>query len=98
MYVKTANVMLDQFELFYFAFAFVFTYATGMPDMPAFMHRPRPRRERQAPRIEVPQWVRFMSRRVETSMHRDWNVGLVSWNYVFRFEVNLSCAVYAYAR
>ena len=36
-FVTTGNAMLDQFEPWYFgvAFAFIFKYCTGMPDMPA---------------------------------------------------------------
>ena len=52
--VKTGNEMLDHFEPWYFGLAFfmMFTYCTGMPDMPAFMKRQRHRRSGDAPRIE----------------------------------------------
>ena len=38
MEARTGNVMIDQFVPWYFsvAFAFIFTYQAGMPDMPAF--------------------------------------------------------------
>ena len=40
---STGNAMIDQFEPWYFgvAFAFLFKYCTGMPDMPAFAKKPR---------------------------------------------------------
>ena len=90
--------MLDQFKPWYFgvAFAFVFKYCTGMPDMPAFMKQPRYRRDEDAPYVEAPLWVRIMSRRVEAQVARDWSFGFVSWNYVFRSAVNLSRTWYAY--
>ena len=40
--------------------------------MPSFMKRPRYRRKSEAPRVEVPLWVRIMSRRVESSVSHDW--------------------------
>eukprot|EP00959_Pyramimonas_sp_CCMP1952_P179750 3758538-Pyramimonas_sp.AAC.1 len=50
--VCTGNTMMDQFEPWYFgvAFAFVLKYCTGMPDMPAFLKRPRYRCSEEAPR------------------------------------------------
>eukprot|EP00959_Pyramimonas_sp_CCMP1952_P197146 4122876-Pyramimonas_sp.AAC.1 len=73
--VCTGNTMMDQFEPWYFgvAFAFIFKYCTGMPDMPAFLKRPRHRRSEEAPRVELPLWVRIMSRRVESQLSRDWH-------------------------
>eukprot|EP00959_Pyramimonas_sp_CCMP1952_P379234 7943946-Pyramimonas_sp.AAC.1 len=77
---------MDQFEPWYFgvAFALVFKYCTGMPDCPEFMKRPRHRRKDDAPRVELPLWVRIMSRRVESQLCSDWHFGFVSWNLVFR--------------
>ena len=82
MEVKTGNQMIDQFVPWYFgiAFAFIFTYNAGMPDMPAFARRPRHRRDVDAPRIETDAWVQAMSRRVESSVSRDWSFGFVTWN------------------
>eukprot|EP00959_Pyramimonas_sp_CCMP1952_P223071 4663617-Pyramimonas_sp.AAC.2 len=96
--VRTGNTMMDQFEPWYFgvAFAFIFKYCTGMPDMPEFMRRPRYRRDREAPRVELPLWVRVMSRRVESQLSRDWHFGFVSWNLVFRSAVNLSKTWFTY--
>ena len=92
--------MIDQFVPIYFriAFAFIFTYNAGMPDMPAWAKRSRHRRATDAPRIEADAWVQAMSRRVEASVSRDWNFGFVTWNYLFRSSVNLSSSVYAYER
>ena len=67
-YVLTSgSAMLDQFEPWYFgvAYAFLFKYCTGMPDMPVWSKHPRYRRPESAPRIPTPLWVRVMSRRVE---------------------------------
>ncbi|CAK0877809.1 unnamed protein product [Prorocentrum cordatum] len=96
--VRTGNVMMDQFEPWYFgvAFAFLFKYCTGMPDGPEFMKRPRHRRGNGAPRVELPLWVRIMSRRVESQLCRDWHFGLVSWNLVFRSAVNLGRTWFTY--
>ena len=96
--VSTGNQMIDQFEPWYFgvAFAFLFKYCTGMPDMPAFTKRPRYRRGADAPRVEADLWVRVMSRRVEAQLNRDWQFGFVTWNYLFRSSVNLSRTFFAY--
>ena len=47
--------MIDQFVPLYFstAFAFIFTYNVGLPDMPAFAKHTRYRRKDDAPRIET---------------------------------------------
>ena len=81
--VKTGNQMIDQFVpiCFGIAFAFIFTYNAGMPDMPAWAKRSRHRRATDAPRIEADAWVQAMSRRVEASVSRDWIFGFVTWNY-----------------
>ena len=81
--VKAGNDMIDQFQPWHFgvAFSFIFSYCTGMPDMPAFMKRPRYRRKDDAPRIEAAAWVKAMSRRIEASVSRDWSFGVVTWNY-----------------
>ena len=94
----TGNSMIDQFEPWYFgiAFAFLFKYCTGMPDMPAFAKQPRHRRPPEAPRIEPGLWVRVMARRVEAQLSRDWSFGFVTWNYLFRSAVNLSRTIYTY--
>lgn len=97
---RTGNVMVDQFQPLYFsiAFSFIFTYQAGMPDMPAFAKHPRHRRDDSAPRIDIDDWVRVMSRRIEASVSRDWTFGFVTWNYLFRSSVNLTRSLYAYER
>ena len=97
---RTGNVMIDQFVPWYFsvAFSFIFTYQSGMPDMPAFAKHPRYRREDSAPRIDTEDRVRVMSRCVEASVCRDWTFGFVTWNYLFRSSVNLTRSLYAYER
>ena len=94
----TGNNLIDQFEPWYFgiAFAFLFKYCTGMPDMPTFAKHPRFRRGLDAPRIEPGLWTRVMARRVEAQVSRDWSFGFVTWNYVFRSAVNMSRTLYAY--
>ena len=96
----TGNKLIDQFEPWYFgvAFAFLFKYCTGMPDLPAFAKRARHRRGPAAPRIELDKWMQVMARRCEGQLGRDWNFGFVSWNLYFRTAVNLSRTVYAYER
>ena len=99
MEARTCNVMIDKFVPFYFsiAFSFIVTYQAGMLDMPDAKH-PRYRRNDSAPRIEIEDWVRVMSRRVEASVSRDWTCGFVTWNYLFRISLNLTRSVYAYER
>ena len=96
--MATGNNLVDQFNPWYFgiAFAFLFKYCTGMPDMPAFAEKHRYRRRADAPRIEPSRWVAVMARRIEAQLQRDWNFGFVSWNYVFRSAVNLSRTLYSY--
>ena len=90
--------MLDQFQPWYFgvAYAFLFKYCTGMPDMPEWSTRPRYRRPDNAPRVPTSLWVRVMSRRVEAQLARDWNFGYASWNFLFRSTINLSRTLYSY--
>jgi hypothetical protein len=96
--MTTGSAMLDQFEPWYFgvAYAFLFKYCTGMPDMPEWSTRPRYRRPADAPHIPTSLWVRVMSRRVEAQLARDWNFGYASWNFLFRSTINLSRALYSY--
>ena len=90
--------MIDQLEPFDFgvASALIFRYCTLMPDMPSFTKRPRYRRTSKAPWAEVPLWVRIMSRLAESSVPHGWNLGFVTWIFVFWSGVNLSRTVYAY--
>ena len=97
-YVLTSgSAMLDQFEPWYFgvAYAFLFKYCTGMPDMPEWSKHPRYRRPESAPRIPTSLWVRVMSRRVEAQFARDWGFGYASWNFLFRSAINLSRTLYS---
>ena len=73
--------MIDQFQPWYFgiAFAFLFKYCTGMPDMPAFAKRSRYRRKADAPRIEINAWVQAMSRRVTGPMGVAKNLPRLLW-------------------
>ena len=67
-----------------------------MPDMQAFMKRPRHRRSGDAPRMEAQLWVLVMSRRIEASVSRDWNFGFASHSYLFNSAMDLSRTLYAY--
>ena len=42
--------------------------------------------------------MKAMSRPIEASVSRDWSFGFVTWNYLFRYTVNLSRPIYAYER
>ena len=95
--MKTGNVMIDQFVPWYFgiAFAFIFTYNTGFPDMPAFTRRPRYRRSPDAPRIETELWVSAMSRRIEGSVSRDWNFGFLTCLFPLSGDISkVSCGTF----
>ena len=78
--VVTGNVLLDQFVPWYFgiAFAFLFKYCIGMPDLEKWSSIPRHRRQDDAPWVDIGSWVRGMSRRVEAQLARDWHLGFVS--------------------
>ena len=96
--VSTGNVMLDQFEPWYFgvAFSFMFSFCTGMPDCPAFQKKSSYRRAADAPRVEFALWDQIMARRIEGQCIRDWQLGYVSWNCLFRSAVNLSRTLWSY--
>ena len=96
--VTTGNRLLDQFQPWYFAFAFayVFPFCTAMPDPPSWSAKPRYRRVESAPRMELEAWVRCMARRCEAQINRDWVFGFVSWNLLFRSAINLSRTVHTY--
>ena len=98
--VRSGNVMIDKYQRYYFgvAFSFIFSYCTAMPDPPAFMRKPRHRRELDAPRVETSDWIRIMARRCEASLQKYCSFGVVSWNYYFRAAVNLTRTTYAYER
>ena len=68
----------------------------GMPDRVAFQETERYRRVENAPRVEHPFWDRIMARRVEGQMVRDWQLGFVSWNCLFKAAVNLSRSLWSY--
>eukprot|EP00438_Fugacium_kawagutii_P033974 Skav228932 [mRNA] locus=scaffold2181:248822:258688:+ [translate_table: standard] len=90
--IYTGNRLLDQFEPWYFAFAFafLFPYATGMPDPPAWSVKSRYRRPQDAPRVELEPWMRCMARRCEAQLNRDWTFGFAAWNLFFRSAINLA--------
>ena len=90
--------MQDQFKPWYFgiAFAFLFKFCTGMPDMPEWSTHPRHRRTDDAPRVDFPLWVRLMSRRVEQHLKRDWLFGFTMCNVLFRSLLNQCRSVYSY--
>ena len=96
--VKTGNHMIDQYTDSYWgvAYAFIFSYSCGFPDMPAFTKTGRGRRDDDAPRIDTWEWVSAMSRRVETSVAGDQSFGFLSWNYLFRANLNLTQSLCAY--
>lgn len=96
MEIRTGNILVDQFQPYYFAvaFCFCFQYATACPDvanttMPNDQRKSR-RKERdpQAPSLQIFEWAASIQRRVETQFRRDWNFGFTLWNYIFRTMVN----------
>ena len=96
--VSTGDSMMNQFQPWYYgvAFAFMFSYCTGMPDYAEFQETQRYRRQADAPRVEHPVWDRIMARRVEGQCVRDWQMGFVSWNCRFKAAVNLSRTLWSY--
>ena len=90
--LRTGNKLLDQFrpEYFGFAFPYVFKFCTGMPDPPAWSEMQRHRRDADAPRVELREWVQIMARRCESQIARDRVFGFAAWNLYFRSALNLS--------
>ena len=90
--VKTGNVIMNQFEPWYFgvAFAFCFKFCAGMPDMPDWSKTPRHLRKEGAPSVQLPLWVRTMTRRVEQQLRRDWLLGFSMSSVLFQSALNLS--------
>ena len=68
-----------------------------MPDMPSWSKIPRHRRPEDAPRVELAEWVRLISRRVEQQLRRDWLLGFTMGNVLFRSSLNMCRTVYSYA-
>eukprot|EP00973_Karenia_brevis_P037231 5133403-Karenia_brevis.AAC.1 len=66
--------MQPQFRPWYFgvAFAFLFKFCTGMPDMPEWCTHQRHRRGEHAPRVPLTLWVKLLTRRIEQHLKRDW--------------------------
>ena len=90
--LQTGNKLLDQFrpEYFGFAFPYVFKFCTGMPDPPVWSQTERHRRDKEAPRVELQEWVQIMARRCEAQIGRDWVFGFAAWNLYFRSCLNLT--------
>ena len=96
--VSAGNAMVDQFKPWYYgvAFAFMFSFCTGMPDYIEFQETERYRRQQNAPRVEHAVWDKIMARRIEGQFVRDWQLGFVSWNCRFKTAINLSRTLYSY--
>ena len=90
--LETGNKLLDQFrpEYFGFAFPYVFKFCTGMPDPPVWSQTERYRRDKEAPRVELQEWVQIMARRCEAQIGRDWLFVFATWNLYFRSGLNLA--------
>jgi hypothetical protein len=90
--------MQPQFKPWYFgvAFAFLFKYCTGMPDMPEWSAECRHRRKAHAPRVDLAMWVKLMTRRVEQQVKRDWLLGFTMGNVLFRSMLNQCRTIYSY--
>ena len=89
--LMTGNRLLDQFKPEYFGMAFphVFKFCTAMPDPPHWSPKPRHRRAKEAPRMELSRWVRAMARRCEAQVGRDWVFGFASWNLLLFVRLSI---------
>ena len=98
--VSSGSKMEQQFVPWYFgvAFAFLFKFCTGMPDMPDWSAVPRHRRKGDAPKVPFALWVKVMSRRVEQQLKRDWLFGFTMSNVLFRSLLNQCRTVYSYEK
>ena len=98
--VATGSEMQNQFVPWYFgvAFAFIFKYCTGMPDMPEWSKVPRHKRSGDAPRVDFPLWTRLMTRRVEQHVQRDWLLGFTMSSVLFHSQLNQCRTVYSYEK
>ena len=96
--LASGSKMEKQFVPWYFgvAFAFLFKFCTGMPDMPEWSSTPRHRRKEDAPRVPFDLWVKVMTRRVEQQLKRDWSFGFTMSNVLFRSMLNQCRTVYSY--
>ena len=92
--------MQPQFKPWYFgiAFAFLFKFCVGMPDMPEWSDHPRHRRRHGAPRVDLSLWVKLITRRVEQQLKRDWLLGFTMGNVLFRSMLNQCKTVYSYEK
>ena len=57
----------------------------------------RHRRPKDAPRVELAEWVRLISRRVEQQLRRDWLLDFTMGSVLFRSSLNMCRTVYSYA-
>ena len=96
--MTTGTAMQPQFKPWYFgvAFAFLFKYGVGMPDMPEWSKDPRHRRSGDAPRVDLQMWVKLMTRRVEQQLKRDWLFGFTMFSVLYRSFLNQCKTVYSY--
>ena len=96
--VGTGNVLVDQFQPWYFgvAFPFCFKYCTGMPDVPEWCNQDDKRRLSDDPRVELPMWIRIMSRRVEAQLRRDWMLGFTMWSVFFQSSINATRNLFSF--
>jgi hypothetical protein len=98
--MSSGNMMQDQFKPWCFdiAFAFLFKYCAGVPDMPVWSATPCYHRKEDAPRVELPLWAKFTSRRVEQHLERDWFLGFTVSNVLFRSWLNQCRTVCSYEK
>jgi len=98
--MSSGSIMQPQFQPWYFgiAFAFLFKFCTGMPDMPEWSSHPRHRQDKDAPRVDLALWVRLITRRVEQQLKRDWLLGFTMGSVLFRSLLNQCRTVYSYEK
>ena len=91
-----AGEIVPQFESHYLlcAFAFLFPYSIGAPDLKRQSRHRRPAANKLHPLVDfVEQWSSAISKRVEGQFRRDMTCIFAVWNLVFRTIVNLGASL-----
>ena len=89
VHIKTGSAMQDQFTPMFavLAFAFLFRFGVGTPDI---ARRPRSPRDLGAPLVSLWDYSAALIRRIEGQFRRDWVFMFAMWNLLFRTVVNTS--------
>ena len=86
--VRTGSTALDQFKCDYLprTFPFVYPHHIGTPDFKR--HSSRRVEQQDLPPVLLPEYARFMARRVEYQVRSDWQFLGGLWNLLFKTLVN----------